>query len=110
MKFKVGDKILVTAGKDKGRKGEISLVLPKKDRVVVRGMNLYTKHIKPQQGKAGEKKVLERSLPTANIAILNNKGEVDRIGYKVSKDGSKVRIYKKTGKVIVEKAREETKK
>jgi len=109
MKFKVGDKILVTAGKDKGRKGEISLVLPKKDRVVVRGMNLYTKHIKPQQGKAGEKKVLERSLPTANIAIINSKGEVDRIGYKVNKDGSKVRIYKKTGKIIVEKTKEEAK-
>jgi large subunit ribosomal protein L24 len=110
MKFKVGDKILVTAGKDKGRKSEISLILPKKDRVVVRGINLYTKHIKPQQGKPGEKKVLERSLPTASIAIINNKGEVDRIGYKVNKDGSKVRIYKKTGKIIVEKAKEVAKK
>lgn len=100
MKFKVGDKVLVTAGKDKGRQGEIAQVLPKKDRVVIRGINLYTKHVKAYAGRAGEKKVLERPLPTANVAILNDKNEVDRIGYKVAKDGSKTRVFKKTGKVI----------
>lgn len=100
MKFKVGDKVLVTAGKDKGRQGEITKVLPKKDRVVVRGINLYTKHVKPYAGRAGEKKVLERPLPTSNIAILNDKNEADRIGYKVAKDGTKARVFKKTGKVI----------
>lgn len=100
MKLKVGDKVLVTAGKDKGRNGEIVSVLPKKDRVVVRGINLYTKHVKPYAGRPGEKKVLERALPTANVAILNDKNEADRIGYKINKDGSKDRIFKKTGKVI----------
>jgi large subunit ribosomal protein L24 len=100
MKFKVGDKVLVTAGKDKGRKSEITKVIPKKDRVVVRGINLYTKHVKPVSGRPGEKKVLERPLHTASIAILNGKDEADRIGYKVAKDGSKARVFKKTGKVI----------
>jgi large subunit ribosomal protein L24 len=100
MKLKVGDKVLVTAGKDKGRQSEVTAVLPKKDRVVVKGINLYTKHVKPFSGRPGEKKVLERALPTANVAILNDKNEPDRIGYKVNKDGTKARVFKKTGKVI----------
>lgn len=100
MKLKVGDQVLVTAGKDKGRKGEIVKVLPERDRVVVRGMNLFTKHIKPYAGRAGEKKVSERPLPTASVAILNEKGQVDRVGYEVTKDGSKIRIFKKTGQAI----------
>lgn len=100
MKLKIGDQVLVTTGKDKGRKGEIVKVLPKADRVVVRGINLYTKHIKPMSGRAGEKKVLERALPTANVAILNDQGVADRVGYSVAKDGTKVRVFKKTGQVI----------
>lgn len=100
MKFKIGDKVLVTAGKDKGRSGEIVSVLQSKDRVVVRGLNLFTKHVKPYAGQPGEKKVLERALPTANIAIINDKDQPDRIGLKVAKDGTKTRIFKKTGKII----------
>lgn len=100
MKLKVGDQVLVTTGKDKGRKGEIVKVFPTLDRVIVRGINLFTKHIKPYAGRAGEKKVSERPLPTANVAILNDLGQPDRIGFKVEKDGEKVRIFKKTGKAI----------
>ena len=112
MKFNVGDKVLVTAGKDKGRKSEIVKIIPKKDRVVVKGINLYTKHVKPFSGNPGEKKILERPLHTASIAILNDKNEADRIGFKVNADGSKVRIFKKTGKVIATTsvAKEEKKK
>lgn len=100
MKLKIGDQVLVTTGKDKGRKGEIVKVLPALDRVVVRGMNLFTKHIKPYAGRPGEKKVSERPLPTANVAILNDKGQVDRVGYQVGQDGTKIRIFKKTGQAI----------
>lgn len=110
MKFKVGDKVLVTSGKDRGRKGEIVKVLPKQDRVVIKGINLYTKHVKPYSGNPGEKKVLERPLHTASIAILNNKNEADRIGFKVNKDGSKVRVLKKTGKVLDTPTKEQKKK
>lgn len=106
MKFKVGDQILVTAGKDKGKQGKILKVLPEKNRVVVEGVNLYTKHVKPMGERSGEKTRSERALPLANIAIINDKGQADRIGYSVSKSGAKERIYKKTGKVIEEKQKE----
>lgn len=100
MKFKVGDQVIVTAGKDKGKKSTITRVLPREDRVVVDGANQYTKHVKPMAGRSGERVVLERPLPTAKIAVLNDKGEPDRIKMAVAKDGSKSRIFAKTGKPV----------
>lgn len=100
MKLRVGDQVLVTAGKSKGLKAKVIRVLPKEDRVVVEGANLYVKHIKPIQGREGQRVHRPRPLPTANVAILNGEGKVDRIGYKVSKDGSKVRVFKKSGKEV----------
>jgi large subunit ribosomal protein L24 len=102
MKFKVGDQVLVTAGKDKGKQGPIIKVLPKKDQVVVEGANFYTKHIKPYGEKSGEKIRKERPLYTAKIAIINDQGQPDRIKYLVAKDGSKERIFSKTGKPVPE--------
>lgn len=101
MKFKVGDTVLVTGGKDKGKQGKIVKVIPTKDKVLVEGVNLYVKHIKPMQGRPGDRVRQERPLPTANVAILNpDTKKADRIGYQVNKDGTKTRIYKKTGKAI----------
>ncbi len=101
MKFKVGDIVLVTSGKDKGKQGKIVKVLPQENKVVVEGVNLYVKHIKPMQGRAGERIRRERPLPTANIAIFNpDTKAVDRVGYVVNKDGTKSRVFKKTGKAI----------
>jgi len=105
MKFKVGDTVLVTGGKDKGKQGKVLRVLKEVNKVLVEDVNLYVKHVKPVQGKAGERVKRPRPLPTANVAILNNEGKQDRIGYKVAKDGSKERIFKKTGKVIPEVAK-----
>lgn len=100
MKLKVNDTVLVTGGKDKGKTAKIVKVIPKEDRVVVEGVNMYVKHIKPMQGRAGEKIRRERPLPTANVAIINPEtGKVDRIGYKIDGD-KKVRIFKKTGQEI----------
>ncbi|GIK84069.1 MAG: 50S ribosomal protein L24 [Patescibacteria group bacterium] len=103
MKLKVGDKVLVTTGKDKGKTGTVVKVDPKLERVVVEGVNKYVKHIKPVAGRAGDKVLVERYLATAKVAILNEKNQPDRIGYQVAKDGSKVRVFKKTGTVITEK-------
>lgn len=100
MKFKVGDSVLVTTGKDKGKKSTIVKVLPKQDKVIVADANMYTRHRKAAMGQPGEKVRLARPLATANVAILNDKGQQDRIGYRVAKDGSKERIFKKTGKVV----------
>jgi len=103
MKFKVGDQVLVTGGKDKGKKSSIVRVIPDRNRVVVEGVNMYVKHVRSQGERPGEKVKRERPLPLANIAIINDKGQADRIGYKVMKNGDKVRIFRKTNKEVPEK-------
>ncbi|MBP9819492.1 50S ribosomal protein L24 [Candidatus Woesebacteria bacterium] len=110
MKLKLGDTVKLTGGKDKGKTGVVRLLLPKEDRVVVEGLNMYVRHIKPTAGRSGEKVRAERPLPTANVAIINDKGKTDRIAYKVSKDGSKTRVFAKTGSVIPDQAPKPEKK
>jgi large subunit ribosomal protein L24 len=100
MKFKVGDMVLVTGGKDKGKKGKIAAVSALDNKVVVEDVNMYVKHVKPLNNQPGQRVRRPRPLPTANVAILNDQDQPDRIGYSIAKDGSKQRIYKKTGKVI----------
>jgi large subunit ribosomal protein L24 len=100
MKFKVGDKVLVTAGKDKGKKSTIEAVLADENKVVVTDVNMYVKHVKPFNNQPGQRVRRPRPLPTANVAILNDQDQADRVGYSIAKDGTKQRIFKKTGKVI----------
>lgn len=66
-KFKKGDVVLVTAGKDKGKTGQIMRVFPKKDSVIVEGANMYKKHVKPTQNTQGGMVSRERALSTAKI-------------------------------------------
>ncbi len=103
MKLKIGDKVIVTAGKDKGKKSEVVAVYPSENKVLVKDVNLYFKHIKPLMDRKGEKVRKERPLDVAKVAILNDKDQPDRIAYKVSAKGQKERIFKKTGQVITEK-------
>lgn len=110
MKFKVGDKVLITSGKDKGQKGEIVKVLPLPEKVIVKGFNMYSKHIKPVGDRTGDRVRKERPLPVAKIAIINDKGQVDRVGYQVAKDGSKQRIFKKTGQPVPDLEKKKSKK
>lgn len=100
MKFLVGDQVIVTGGKDKGKTGKVLRVFPAEQRVVVENANIYVKHLKPMNNQAGQRLEAPRPLPVAKVAILNNESKPDRIGYKVNKDGSKVRIFKKTGKPV----------
>lgn len=72
-KFKKGDSVLITSGKDKGKTGEIIKVLPKLDAVIVKGMNLYKRHVKPTQNTAGGIVAKERPLPTAKISVTSKK-------------------------------------
>jgi large subunit ribosomal protein L24 len=99
-KFKVGDSVIVTAGKDKGKSGKIVKVIPEAEKVVVDGVNLYVRHIRPMAGRAGEKVTLARPLATAKIAVLNDQNQPDRVGYEVAKDGTKIRVFRKTGTPI----------
>jgi len=71
-KFKKGDVVLVTAGKDKGKTGEITRVYPKLDTVVVKGANMYKKHVKPTQNTQGGMVSRERPLSTGKISHLEN--------------------------------------
>ena len=101
-KFKVkkGDEVIVLAGKDKGKKGEILRVLTEEDRVLVKGINVVTKHVKPSAAGAGGIQKIEKSIHVSNVAHLDPKsGKATRTGYKVVKD-NKVRVAKKSGEQI----------
>jgi large subunit ribosomal protein L24 len=114
MKFKVGDKVLVTAGKDKGKKSVIVALLSRENKVIVKDVNLYYKHVKPFMDKPGERTRRERPLPVANIAVLNDQDQADRLAYRKTADGQKERFFKKTGKLAkvekLEKSVKEDKK
>jgi large subunit ribosomal protein L24 len=94
-KFKKGDMVLVTGGKDKGKTGKIIRIIPKLDRIVVEGVNLYTRHVKPTQNKEGGAMKLPRAMSPGKIMLLEGDKPV-RVGLKRSKDGL-TRISKKTG-------------
>ncbi|MFZ2199943.1 MAG: 50S ribosomal protein L24 [Microgenomates group bacterium] len=81
-KFKKGDVVLVTAGKDKGKTGEITKVYPKKDSVVVKGANLYKKHVKPTQNTEGGMVSRERPLSTGKISHVQDGKQVRFAGKK----------------------------
>lgn len=75
-KFKKGDVVLVTGGKDKGKSGEIMRVFPKKDTVIVKGANMYKKHVKPTQNTQGGMVSKERPLSTGKISHVANGKQV----------------------------------
>ena len=99
-KIKKGDRVVVLAGKDKGRQGNILKVLPKESRVVVEGLNMVQRHTKPSQGDPqGGIKNKEAALHVSNVAIVDSKGKPTRVGFRVEGD-KKVRVAKTTGEVI----------
>lgn len=101
LKIKKGDQVVVLTGRDKGAKGEVVKVLPEVRRVVVQGINLVTKHEKPTQVSPGGIQKKELSIHVSNVAVADPKsGEATRVGYKVLKDGKKVRVAKKSGETI----------
>ena len=94
-KFKKGDLVLVTGGKDKGKTGKIIAIIPKKDRIVVEGVNMYSRHIKPTQNKEGGVMKMPRAMSPGKIMLMES-GKPVRVGLKRSKDGV-TRVSKKTG-------------
>lgn len=99
MKISQGDTVLVTAGKDKGKKGTVIRVLHEQNRVIVAGINMVTKHVKKTAESAGKKVRIEHSLHASNLMVIDPKsGKPTRVGYKVdAKTGKKIRIAKVTG-------------
>ena len=99
-KIKKGDRVVVLAGKDKGRQGAVLKVLPKDERVVVEGLNMVQRHTRPTQlDPQGGIKNKEASIHLSNVAIVDSKGKPTRVGFKIEGD-KKVRIAKTTGEVI----------
>jgi len=99
MKLKKGDEVIVTAGKDVGRRGTISRVLSDTDRVIVDGVNIAKKHQKPtSQTNTGGIIDKEMPIPASNVAIVcNSCGKPTRVGHRFEGDGTKVRICRKCG-------------
>ena len=99
MKIVKGDKVVVIAGKDKGKEGIVQAVYPKKNKVVVEGVNTHKKHQKPTQQNP-EGTIVEMYVPidASNVAIVDPKTKKpSRVGYALDKDGNKIRVSKKSG-------------
>ncbi len=100
-KIKKGDRVIVTTGRDKGKKGEVLKVLPKENKAVVSGVNTAKRHTKQTQRQQGG--IVNKDLPIdlSNLALVDPKtGGATRVGFKVLGDGRRVRVAKKSGEVI----------
>ena len=102
MKYQIGDTVVITTGKDKGSQGAIVKINEKNEKVLVEGINKKIKHVKGRDGNPGERVEISAPISISNIAIIDPKTKKpSRVGYKVEKDGSKVRISKASGEPIV---------
>ncbi len=112
-KIKKGDTVIVTVGKDKGRKGTVNQVISKvikarsrtlqKSKVIVEGINLVKRHTKPNPGLQKAGGILEKEAPIdiSNVAIFNSAtGKADRVGFKLLENGQKVRVFKSTSERV----------
>ncbi|MFZ9972673.1 MAG: 50S ribosomal protein L24 [Vulcanococcus sp.] len=102
MRIKKGDTVQVISGKDKGKTGEVLRTLPYENRVVVQGVNLRTRHVKPtQEGETGRIVTEEASVHASNVMLYStSKNVVSRVEIVVEKDGTKKRRLKKTGEIL----------
>lgn len=102
MRIKKGDTVVVIAGKDKGKRGKVLQVLPKKNKIIVEGINIVTKHQRPdQQLQQGGIINQESAIDVSNVMFWDKKaGQGARIGYKFLDNGEKVRMSRKTGEEI----------
>jgi len=101
MKIKKGDEVIITCGKDKGRKGEVLRAMPKERKLLVKGVNVVKRHTKPTQTSPGGIVSKELPISVSNASLIDPKdGKPTRVGYKTLKDGSKVRFAKRSGEAI----------
>lgn len=101
MKIKKDDRVIVIAGKDKGKTGTVVRVMPTEQRVVVSGVNQATKHKRPSAQSGGGIEKIEVPIHVSNVAHLDPKdNKAVRVGFKTMKDGRKVRVAKRSGEQI----------
>ena len=100
-KIKKGDKVVVLAGRDKGRSGEVVQVMPLEERALVRGVNIVKRHQRQTGTQEGGIISKEAPIHLSNLAIADPKdGKASRVGFKVLDDGRKVRVAKRSGELI----------
>ena len=101
MKIRKGDYVIVTSGKDKGKKGDVLQVRRADQRVVVQGVNMVKRHTRPSPGDPGGVMEKEAAIHVSNVSLLDPKdGEPTKVGYKTLESGQKVRIARRSGEVI----------
>jgi len=98
-KLKKGDKVVVLAGKDKGKTGEITQVMPDAGKAIVDGVNIVIRHTKQSQTSQGGRVPTPAAIQLSNLAIMDKNGKASRVGFRME-DGVKVRYAKTTGDVI----------
>lgn len=98
-KLKKGDKVVVLAGKDKGKEGEVSSVSPKTGKAVVDGINISIRHTRQSQNAQGGRLPQAMPIDLSNLALLDSNGKPTRVGFR-EEDGKKVRFAKTTGEVV----------
>lgn len=101
-KIRKGDDVIVLAGKDKGRRGTVLRVFPD-NRVLVEGINIIKKHVRPNPNTGESGGIVEKEAPLqiSNVAIFNPQtNKADRVGFRVLEDNRKVRVFKSTGEVV----------
>ncbi|MBW7057678.1 50S ribosomal protein L24 [Paracoccus bogoriensis] len=98
-KLKKGDKVVVLAGKDKGKQGEITAVFPKENKAVVDGINIAIRHQRQSQTSQGGRLPKAMPIDLSNLALMDKNGKATRVGFRIE-DGKKVRFAKTTGDVI----------
>ena len=99
-KIKKGDKVVVLAGKDKGKTGQVVSVLPTEERAVVQGLNLIRRHTKQTASQDAGIFTREAPIHLSNLAVADANGKPTRVGFKINADGTKVRVAKSTGDTI----------
>lgn len=98
-KLKKGDKVVVLAGKDKGKEGEITSVNPKAGKAVVDGVNIAVRHERQTQNSQGGRVPTPMPIDLSNLALLDSNGKATRVGFRVE-EGKKVRFAKTTGEAV----------
>ena len=98
-KLRKGDKVVVLAGKDKGKEGEITQVMPAVNKAVVDGVNIAIRHTRQSQQAQGGRIPQAMPIDLSNLALLDKNGKATRVGFKME-DGKKVRVAKSTGEAV----------
>ena len=98
-KLRKGDKVVVLTGKDKGKQGEISAVMPSENKAVVEGVNVAIRHTKQSQASQGGRLAKAMPIDLSNLALMDKNGKATRVGFRMEGD-KKVRYAKTTGEAI----------